>query len=110
MDKQSESSFAQPEEVAKTLGCTGKTVRMMLRRGEIPAIKLGGRWYISRVDRLLAQRSPAPRGGCQQYSGLAGFAAAAASLRQQELSGLRRAARDRQRDLVGHKQPAQPPV
>jgi excisionase family DNA binding protein len=43
-------------EVAAELRLHIKTVRAMLERGEIPAVKLAGRWFIQRetLDRLLA--------------------------------------------------------
>ena len=43
-------------EVAAELRLNDYTVRNMLMRGEIPGVKLAGRWYVRRqdLDKLLA--------------------------------------------------------
>jgi excisionase family DNA binding protein len=44
------------EDIAKLLGRRCGAVRALLARGDIPGVKLAGRWYVSRAtfDKLLA--------------------------------------------------------
>lgn len=51
-------AFFTPETLAGYLSLSGRTVRDMLRRGEIPSYKLGGARRIDPedVDRYLAER------------------------------------------------------
>ncbi|HUC36021.1 MAG TPA: helix-turn-helix domain-containing protein [Acidimicrobiales bacterium] len=46
--------LARPEEVAEYLGFTVDAVQRQLRRGELPGVKVGGRWFVH-VGRLRAQ-------------------------------------------------------
>lgn len=43
-------------DIAAELGVTTPTARALCERGEIPAVKLAGRWYVTRenLDKLLA--------------------------------------------------------
>ena len=40
------------DEVAGMLGCGPRNVRHLVRRGTLPAVKIGGRWTFARVDVL----------------------------------------------------------
>ena len=42
-----EKRFLSSEEAARLLGCSPKTVRRYCKEGDLPAEKLGRRWYIS---------------------------------------------------------------
>jgi excisionase family DNA binding protein len=46
--------LATPQEIADYLGVTVETVQRMLRRGDVPGTKLGGRWYVH-LGHLAAQ-------------------------------------------------------
>ena len=48
------SELATPEEVAEATPFTVQTIQRMLRRGEIPGTKWGGRWFVN-VPRLSEQ-------------------------------------------------------
>ncbi len=41
-----EKGFYTPQELAKLLGLTPESIRRAIKAGEIPALKLGGRYYI----------------------------------------------------------------
>lgn len=47
--------FLSPDEVARVLGCSPKTVRVMVKRGEFKGRKLLGRWYIPCAEVQRAQ-------------------------------------------------------
>ena len=51
-----EPRYLTTEEVATDMRLHIKTVRLMCERHEIPAVKLAGRWYVTRenLDKLLA--------------------------------------------------------
>lgn len=38
------------EDMAELLVCDTQTVRRLCRQGDIPATRIGGRWYITRAD------------------------------------------------------------
>lgn len=44
------------EDIAADLGVSLNTARALCERGDIPAVKLAGRWYVTRenLDKLLA--------------------------------------------------------
>ena len=50
----SQPEVLTPAEVAQELGFCLRTVQRMIRRGEIPATKLGSRWFID--AKALAER------------------------------------------------------
>ena len=60
------SDLATPEEVAEVLPFTVQTIQRRLRSGDIPGVKIFGRWFVN-VPRLSAQldgassRPPAQR-------------------------------------------------
>jgi len=47
MEKQADPApFQTPREAAKLLRLSTKTIRSILRRKELPAIKVGGQWRV----------------------------------------------------------------
>ena len=46
--------LAKPSEVAEMLGLAPVTVYRQMRRGELPAVKVGGRWFVN-LERLAEQ-------------------------------------------------------
>ena len=48
------------EDIAADFGVSLATARAMCERGDIPAVKLAGRWYVTRenLDKLLAGELP----------------------------------------------------
>jgi len=52
--------YLTTEEVAADMRLHIKTVRGMFERGDIPGVKLAGRWYVTRenLDKLLAGERP----------------------------------------------------
>lgn len=48
MFEQYDRDYLTPQEVAHELGSDQETVRGMIRRGVIPAKKIGFRWYVAK--------------------------------------------------------------
>ena len=46
MDQEPEIRRADVPAIADTLGCTEKHVYVLFQRADLPAVKIGGRWYV----------------------------------------------------------------
>lgn len=59
MDNTEENKVLTVEEVAKLLRVTDRTIRYMIRKGELPAAKVGKEYRIlqAEVDKLFTQRT-----------------------------------------------------
>lgn len=57
-----DATFLTADEVARTLRCTRKTVQRMIRRGDLKAVMVAGRWLVAPADLPTAgARATAPR-------------------------------------------------
>jgi len=43
-----QSDFMPPDEVAKGIGCDRKSVYLAIKRGQIPAVQVGRRYWVAR--------------------------------------------------------------
>lgn len=50
MDKPTNPVYVEPPAAGLELGVTGQAVRNMIRRGELPALRVGRRFKIRRED------------------------------------------------------------
>jgi hypothetical protein len=44
------SAYVKPREVAALFGCSEAHIRILMQRAKLPAIRLGGRWFMHRKD------------------------------------------------------------